>query len=97
MEHEQRVEGDVKEAAKKQVKKYWKSKNKIQDGTTSTLGSLDSPHLRHPRIGKPGCSLYLEISGKKILKNCFFLMSVKNLFLSKVSVAAKFFTSPTLN
>ena len=53
------------------------SKNKIQDGTTSTLGSLDSPHLRHPRIGKPACSLYPEISGN-ILSN--FFLSVLKIF-----------------
>ena len=63
MKHEQRVEGCVKEASEKNIG----SKNKVQTGTTSTLGSLDSPYLGQPRIGKPACSLNSEISG-----NIFF-------------------------
>ena len=75
-----------KEASETSIERA--SKNKIQDGTTSTLGSLDSPHLRHPRIGKPTCSLPVG-NFWKFFFLFFFLSSVKNLFLSKVSVAAK--------
>ena len=76
-----------KEASETSIERA--SKNKIQDGTTSTLGSLDSPHLRHPRIGKPTCSLPVGNFWKYFFYYFFFLSSVKNLFLSKVSVAAK--------
>ena len=65
----------IQQGGQRSNKKYWKilikqlseerAESKIQDGTASTLGSLDSPHLRHPRIGKAAffaCQKFLEIS-----------------------------------